>query len=348
MQNSNSCTKDEKNVTIKRNKSKQNSFIIWCSGRLKDARVHLIQRGTEDLVNHLFWQSMLLTLTTPLARFVRGRWTSGSLLYWGLPFLTWIGWVDVERDDSEEPNFPFYQFVYKTDETVPGIDFAFGLHAFGGLFWILTAWVQIYFLKNSKAWHRAFGVVAILSFVLHMLASIYNLYFDYMKHRPLPRLMLFMICMDSIICMVTSIVRAMRKDITGHRDAMMRCFIYSIEGSGTIRWIANLQELLGVGPTNCQNQWNGLATNCMYSYCWRLMITRCLSMYFLGLFTVQRNSKTFARRFYLELLWSTLIAVFLYNPQRMKTFDMMLQSNADFAIPLIISIGTFVRITILC
>ena len=68
---------------------------------------------------------MLLTLTTPLARLVRGRWTSGSLFYWVLPLLEGTGLVD----------------------------------------WILTAWVQVYFLKNSQVWHRVCGKFVILSFI---------------------------------------------------------------------------------------------------------------------------------------------------------------------------------------
>ena len=324
-------------------KTKQNSLYYW----MMAARTHLIERSTETLVNHFFLQSMLLTLTTPLARLIRGRWTSGSLLYWGMPLLQWIGWVETKgAEHAEEAHFPFYQFVYKTEETLPGIDFAFGLHAFTGLLWILTAWVQMYFLKDSKAWHIMFGVFAILSFSLHMMASLYNLYFDIMQHRPLSRLMLFMICMDSIICMVTAMIRARRKDLPGHMDAMIRCFIYSIEGSGTIRWIAHLQAVLGLGPTSCQNLLNGVYTNCMYSYCWRLIITRYLSLYFLGLYTVNRNNKTVFRSFYLEFLYVTLIATFLYDPDRMRATDLMLKSNPCFAIPSVIIFCTFVKINI--
>ena len=326
-----------------RHRRLQNPSHVRCTNKVTEPRTSLVKRDEEQLVNHLFWQSMLLTLTTPLARFVRGRWTSGSLFYWVLPLLEGTGWVD---NKGTEPYFPFYQFVYKTDETVPGIDLAFGLHAFCGLLWILTAWVQVYFLKNSQVWHKMFGKVAILSFILHMMASLNNLYFDYMKHRLLPRLLLLMICMNSMICMVTAIIRVRRKDITGHKDAMMRCFIYSIEGAGTIRWIANIQELLGLGPTSCHNLLNGFSTSCTYSYCWRLIFTRYLSMYFLWLYTNHRNSEKFSRSFYLELVWVTVISVVLYDHDRLSNVDMMLQSNPSFVIPLLVSICTLVKIAI--
>ena len=39
----------------------------------------------------------------------------------------------------------------------------------------------------------------------------------------------------SIVNMVLSIKAARRRDIPAHTDHAMRCFLYSIEGAGTIR-----------------------------------------------------------------------------------------------------------------
>lgn len=312
------------------------------------ARARLIRQKTEQFVNILFWHSIMMTMTTPLARLTRGRWASASFLYWGVIVFCWLFYwqMDVRvKKDSENPQID-ESFVYKTERKTKGVDFAFGFHAFSGLFWLLTAWVQMSLLKTSKTLHRMFGVVAIISFSMHMVASLYNLYFDYMKHRPLPRLLLAMACMDSIICMVTAITQARRKDLAGHRDAMIRCFIYSIEGAGTIRTIASLQAFLGLGPTECQILWNGTATHCLYSYTWRLILTRYLSMSYLGLYTVHRNNKNFTRSFLLELLWFSLISVCLMNSRRMTAIDAILQLCPVLAAPAALATLALVRVVV--
>ena len=84
------------------------------------------------------------------------------------------------RAISENPEID-ESFVYKTERKTKGVDFAFGFHAFSGLFWLLTAWVQMSLLKTSKSLHRMFGVVAIISFSMHMVASLYNLYLSLLQ-----------------------------------------------------------------------------------------------------------------------------------------------------------------------
>ena len=316
---------------------------------LNAAKAKLIRQSTEQFINILFWHSLLMTLTTPLARFFRGRWSSASLLYWCVIVFFWVryGLIDSRvKEDSEEPYID-ESFVYKSEKKAKGIDFAFGLHAFGGLFWLLTAWIQMSLLKTSKKWHRTFGFVAIAAFILHMFAALNNLYFNYMRHTPLPRLMLGLTTVDSIICMVTAMIRVRRKDYQGHRDAMLRCFLYSIEGAGTIRTVATLQAFLGLGPTECQMLANGFSTNCMYSYTWRLLFTRYLSLGYLGLYTVHRDNKNYTRSFLIEFLCWSLISVCLLNPMRMEKIDLMCQLFPYHTISTFLGTFTIARVLIL-
>ena len=344
-----------KHITGKSHKSGQcdekyqSSVTNVCKKGLKSARAHLIRQKTEQFINQLFWHSMLMTLTIPLARLTRGRWSSVSFLYWGVLVFSWLYYWKIDlsvTDDSEEPLID-ESFVYKTENKVKGVDSAFGFHAFSGLLWILTAWVQMSLLKTSKRWHRIFGMFAIVSFVMHMAGSLNNLYFDYMKHTPLPKWLLAMACMDSIVSMVAAMMHAKRKNFAGHRDAMIRCFIYSIEGAGTIRTVGTLQAFLGLGPTDCQVFWNGTASNCLYSYTWRLLLTRYLSLSYLGLYTIHRNEKHFLKNYLLEVLWFSLLSTFLLNSKRMMMVDMVFQAHPIVTIPAFFIIITGVRIILL-
>ena len=345
-----------KHITVKADKKGQcddenneSSLKDVCKKGLKSARAHLIRQKTEQFINLLFWHSMLMTLTTPLARLTRGRWSSASLLYWGVLMFCWLYYWKIDlsvKDDSEEPLID-ESFVYKTENKVKGVDSAFGFHAFSGLLWILTAWVQMSLLKTSKRWHRIFGMFAIVTFGMHMAGSLNNLYFDYMKHTPLPKLLLAMACMDSIVSMVAAMMHAKRKNFAGHRDAMIRCFIYSIEGAGTIRTVGTLQAFLGLGPTDCQVFWNGTASNCLYSYTWRLLLTRYLSLSYLGLYTIHRNEKHVLKNYLLEVLWFSLLSTFLLNSKRMMMVDMVFQAHPIVTIPAFFIIITGVRIILL-
>jgi len=325
--------------------SGKDSPIAACKNGLKNARARLIRQKTEQFINAIFWHSIAMTVTTPLARLTRGRWSSVSVLYWGVILFFWLrfGMMDITvKKDSEDPVLD-ESFVYKTEKKEKGIDFAFGFHAFAGLLWLSTGWVQMSLLKTSKAWHRMFGIVAISSFSLHMVASLNNLYFNYMKHTPLPRLLLLMACVDSILCMTTAIIRARRKDYTGHRDAMIRCFVYSIEGAGTIRTVATVQAFLGMGPTDCQILWNGTSTHCLYSYTWRLLLTRYLSLAYLGLYTTHRNNNNFTKAFFMELVWWSLISGCFLSHTHMFTIDLMFQRYPGVTIPTFLLITMFVR-----
>merc|ERR1719228_976215 len=168
-----------------------------------------------------------------------------------------------------------------------------------------------------------------------------------MKHTLLPRLLFLMTLMDSIISMIMAIIRARNKDIQGHTDAMIRCFLYSIEGAGTIRTMATFQAFFSFGPTDCQIDNDGLATKCMYSYVWRLIFTRYLSLAYLGLYNIQRNNKNHKRGFVTELTWFSVIAVCLVKSTRMTSINLMFQLYPYLALPFFLIGVSIARIGIL-
>ena len=63
--------KNSKHITENIEKTDENtnqsSFKNVCKKGFKSARAHLIRQKTEQFINQLFWHSMLMTLTTPLA-----------------------------------------------------------------------------------------------------------------------------------------------------------------------------------------------------------------------------------------------------------------------------------------
>ena len=309
------------------------------------AKVSLKRQKTEDFIDLLFWHSMVMTLPTPLARLTRGKWASVSILYWGALIFFWlVSWqIDIGViKHSEERHFD-ESLVYRTDQSKENVDFAFGLHAFFGILWILVGWVQMFILPKFKFWHRKFGIVAIISFILHMASSFYIVYVNYMKHTPIPRLLLYMFGLDSIVCFAISFLYARRDDYMGHRDAMFRSFVYSIEGAGTIRTIATFQEFLGFGPDACRVRGYGVGTSCLYSYTWRLLLTRYLSVVYLGIYTTHKNNSNFTRSFFMELIWFSMIAALLLNPTRVAAIDLFFQDYPFTATPAFLSIVTIMK-----
>ena len=82
----------------------------------------------------------------------------------------------------------------------------------------------------------------------------------------------------------------------------------------------------------------------MYSYTWRLILTRFLRMSYLGLYTVYRNNKNFTRSFLIELLWFSLLSVCLLNNRRMTAIDLIVQLYPVLAVPAFLGLLAFVRI----
>merc|ERR1719237_1133139 len=101
--------------------------------------------------------------------------------------------------------------------------------------------------------------------------------------------------------MTLSIKAARQRDIPAHTEYAMRCFLYSIEGAGTIRQVATIQEYtfwlirqwnvelvdwpmiyLLLGPLSCQQPYLGITRmHCAAVYFFRLAFVRVTTLIYL-------------------------------------------------------------------
>lgn len=172
----------------------------------------LVPKTLSGFVTYLFLHAVFFTLPTPLFRVTRGRWMGGggmidlisnsirSLFYscysmgdftnvtQGLGLIS--NWkasapVTMQCMDGEGiiSNFTDAAFLYRDEVENPGIDSAFGLHAFYSLLWPLLAFLQMAPIrKMSLKLHGYFGYIAMASFFMHMWASYNILFFDDGQH----------------------------------------------------------------------------------------------------------------------------------------------------------------------
>jgi len=261
----------------------------------------LVPKDKESFITFLFWHSMALTMSTPLARLWRGRWMGVSSVGW---LLNKIGIV--VRDDIPFGDSPF---VYKTTAS---LDRTLALHAGCGLLWIIVAFAQMVLVRRYKlVWHRKYGYGVLLVFFMHMAACLNSLFADEAKHHPLSKAFLMSAAFSSIIHMLRSIRDVARKDVAGHEIHSVVAFLYSIEGAGTIRTVSHLQWPLKFilppvfgGPSDCQAIYNGQAAQCVASYCIRMVFTRVLTYYWIGMYA--RCSKT-RRSFVVSTLFESIL-----------------------------------------
>ena len=111
---------------------------------------------------------------------------------------------------------------------------------FSGCLWPLPRWDPC--ADFILVVHRKFGLVAILVFYGHMLASLNNLIFDEAKHHWINQTELGSLTIVSSAYMLLSMAIWDRR-ISDHQDCAIRCFLYSIEGAGKIRQVAYIQSL---------------------------------------------------------------------------------------------------------
>lgn len=276
----------------------------------------VIPKNVENFVIYLFLHSLFLTASTPLARAFRGRWMGvGSVM-------TLVNKVPI----TGTLNATIYgdaQFLYRTEEESPGIDTNFGLHAAFGLFWLLVAFVQMVPLRRlSLAMHRNFGLVAILVFCGHMLASLNILIFDEAKHHWINRAELGGLTFISTAYMLLSMKAIWEGRISEHQDYAIRCFLYSIEGAGTIRQVAHMQLFaspyvpsLFSGPGECQSIYSGEATHCVEQYFVRRFFSRLLTFYYICVYTTYKKESNYSQVFIKEKMMEAIctLAFFLVD-----------------------------------
>ena len=284
---------------------------------MKDYIFPLVPKSVGSFVTYLFWHSLFFTASTPLARIFRGRWMGVASIQ---TVVNNVPGLDnaVVRSIVGTSNATIYgdaQFLYADEKDAPGIDRAFGLHAFFGLLWLLFAFLQMVPIRKiNLAMHGKFGYITIAVFLGHMLAALNNLIFDEAKHSAVNRIGLGSLTFVSSTYMVLSILAAKNHDIPTHTDYAIRCFLYSIEGAGTIRQVAYMQWLLApyvpsifAGPGECQLLHMGQATNCVVPYFIRGIFVRLLTLYYIGLY---EHSKKKTSNFK-KIIWNeNLIATF--------------------------------------
>ena len=266
----------------------------------------IVPKTLGRFVTCLFWHSLFMTVATPLARIVYGRWTAVGLLVFLFPGSAMVNGNDDRikkhhqltpnySNTTAEPEYPDVLFYRQTS----GIDKAFGLHAAFGLLWLTVGCLQIGPVRrHSLSWHRNFGYFALATFICHLGASINNLIYDHLKHHYLNRVGLGSVTTLSATYMVLAFAAARRHNFQHHSDLAFRAFIYSIEGSGSIRTVYSLNALLRpISPEAiasvmyCHKPYPEQAGQCVGPYFIIMILTRLLSMYYIGIYNMIQSSQ---------------------------------------------------------
>jgi len=200
---------------------------------------------TKTFVSCLYWWSFVVTSATPLARYVfSNQWYAVTI--WGHVLPAYRGVAEDPRKDR-----------------------AFGLHALFALLWITMAYVEMCFLSGSR--HRLFGYLTAGALLLHSMASLLNLYEDIERHSLLNRLFLLLSLCSTVHRFVCAVAEAVRGNYSAHRVLMVRAFLSSLDGAGTIRTVAAVQMLFGFGPIHCECDHGEVGGHCDWTYCFRLL-----------------------------------------------------------------------------
>ena len=266
-----------------------------------------MDKSLKNMLSALFWHSILMTFTTPLYRLFEGKWKGGL----SIPFiLNRLGISELVWGRTLEEVYLYYPSI--TTPIGQAIDQPFVIHAALGLLWIITAYIQMRYTSHigTPTPHRRFGAWAILAFSMHIVAACRTLYMDPMVHHPLSKLLLLVPATGSVVSMVQAIRAAKRGDYIRHQDEMIRCFVYSIEGSGPIRSITHLTRFMLPAvyvATDCQSKFDSLATHCGASYVLRLALIRIWTLMSLAWYNHIRRDTSFTRSYYMELVLTTII-----------------------------------------
>lgn len=300
------------------------------------------------LTNFVFWHSFLLTAGTPLARIFRGHWMGVSSPQWlfnkiGLGALTEPEGL-VHHDSL---------FVYKA---TPTVDKAFGLHAFFAILWLVSGYLQMGPIRvRSTAAHRRFGYFALMAFIGHMAGCLNNLFVDEAQHQTVAKMMLLSPVFLSITYFIRSFVSIKQKDIESHKDTAFLGFLYSIEGAGAIREVAQWQIWLKPyiaevfqGPAACQALAGGRATNCVAAYCMRMLLVRWRTMYWVGAYAKTKHDLVFTKKFILEVMSSIAVGCVLVPAFSNPSFSDWINASPALSWALFLTYFTLTMIWYTC
>ena len=145
--------------------------------------------------------------------------------------------------------------------------------------------------------NQVFGYAIQISFVGHMCAALFLWQLDTQEHHWTMMLLLFSALLNASIHMARGLWALRSNDIAGHKDHMFRCFVYSIEGAGTIRLSGFLLTLIDADPTVCQAAQAGITgTACVVAYAARLIGTRLLTLYWIGCYVRIKGAREEKKR----------------------------------------------------
>jgi len=134
------------------------------------------------------------------------------------------------------------------------------------------AYIQICWIDHLKrsSMHKIFGYLTVVALVLHSVGALSILYEDVERHTLLNKLLLFGSLFYTVSTVFRAIKEAMNGHYTEHRVLMVRAFLSSLDGAGTIRTVASIQMLLGCGPIYCQSVYGKVGGHCDWTYTWRM------------------------------------------------------------------------------
>jgi len=294
----------------------------------------VIPKSAESFVAFLFWHSMFLTSTTPLSRMISKSW-DGKLI---IP--TILNAVGIPQLLLGRPAIDTYLAYAPSPKT----DRAFGPHAFFGLIWLIAAYMHICHRRRfqSKTGKRALGMFTVLAFLGHQICSFRCLIINPMNQHVLPWMMLLTNVTVATGYFILGMYALVKKDIKAHKAAMMRCFLYSIEGAGTIRTVGAIMHLFGLGPTFCQQLVGGCAAQCVFSYVHRLIWIRLLTVYYNGIYAkIRGDEKSWAsfknNTIFVVALSAFLMAFFIFADEPEQFFDSIFAPNGNRTIAVVVA-----------
>ena len=306
---------------------------------------NFIPNTPESMVSFLFWHSMVMTCTTPLSRAFQKSW-DGKLVH-----VTIMNYLGISQTILGRPA----EDAYLKYPPSPKTNSAFLPHAICGLLWILAAYLHICHSRrlSKVVSKRKLASFASLAFLLHMACSVRALILDPMHHHALPWTMLLSNLTVSTAYFVLGIWAVTKREMSAHKDAMMKCFLYSIEGAGTIRTVGAILHLLEMGPTMCQQAHGGLASDCVFPYVQRLIGIRMLTLFYLGVYAKIPNfaETTFQaaeawKAYKLQAAWNFVLNIcivsffsVLNNPEALLTLVLSPYGNRGVGILITLVVG---------
>merc|ERR1719471_2377917 len=168
--------------------------------------------------------------------------------------------------------------AYKEMDKVTSRMWAF--HGCAALLWLACAtWSIALTRRASKKAHRNAGICAMVALCIHTCGAAGNLVVDFERHSPLNKFLLGGSIVGTWVDVLTGMACMRRGDRQGHRFHMLAAFVSSMDGAGTIRLVALLQNHMNFGVLVCQVQLGRVGGNCDWLYTSRMLMVMLVRKY---------------------------------------------------------------------